>query len=211
MVRLGRILATGAVLGVVLAAAPSVSEAAWWKPWGKKDTQPPAPAPEPAPLPEAPPAAGGDGTVIAPELTDAQRFDRLEAEMRTLTGQVEQLTFQMQQIQAELQRLEGGGGPDGAAKKVGRAAGRGAASDDGGGSRRRHPRPLRHRLPRRRRRVRIIPGVDPGANPGPVAPDPVGALAAGGAEPIDLTPGTAAAAAAPRRCRAAAGAGRHGA
>ena len=116
--------------------------------------------------------------------------------MRTLTGQVEQLTFQMQQLQAELQRArQAEPQPDAAAKKLGRApewcrlrrrsAAAAAASTgtNAGGTQER----------------RIIPGIDPGANPAP------GGAGAGrqrsprqaASEPIDITPGTAAAAAAP--------------
>ena len=54
----------------------------------------------------------------------AERFNRVEAQMRTLTGQIEEMTFQLRQLQEQLKRmqednefrfreLEGGGGSPG--------------------------------------------------------------------------------------------------
>lgn len=40
------------------------------------------------------------------QTTDAQRIDRLEALVRTLTGQVEELTFRLQQLQQQLQVMQ---------------------------------------------------------------------------------------------------------
>lgn len=94
-------------VALVLAVAPA--DAAWWN--LRKDAGPPAAGAET----KAP-------VVLAQSSTDADRFNRVEAQMRTLTGQVEELTFQLRQLQEQLARtqednefrfrdLEGGGSP----------------------------------------------------------------------------------------------------
>ncbi len=57
------------------------------------------PAPPPAPPPEAAPADAG------PQLFElVQRIDRLEAQQRTLTGQVEELQFRLKTLETALER-----------------------------------------------------------------------------------------------------------
>jgi tol-pal system protein YbgF len=93
-----------AIIAVALAIAPTAGDAAWW-PWQKKKD----PAPVSPPTDISPPSAGDSAG------NPADRLARIEAEMRTLTGQVEQLTYQMQQLQDELQQIDAG---KGAGKRV---------------------------------------------------------------------------------------------
>ena len=93
-----------AVIAVAFAMAPSAGDAAWW-PWSKKKDTTPPPAAGPTDI--VPPAAG-DGAAGAANPGD--RLARVEAEMRSLTGQVEQLTYQVQQLQDQLQQLDAGKG-----------------------------------------------------------------------------------------------------
>ena len=117
MLRSYRILVSGVVIAAALATMPTASDAAWW-PWGKKkETQQTAPQPvDPGPVQVAPLGAG-------------DRMARAEAKIRELTGQVEELTFrlrelqeQMQRVQADnefrLSRIEGGARPPKAAAKA---------------------------------------------------------------------------------------------
>lgn len=78
-----RLLGASAVTVIAVMAGSSAGEAAWWK-FGKQAAEPPV--------------------VLAQ--ADAQRFDRIEAQMRTLTGQVEELTFHVRQLQEQLQRMQ---------------------------------------------------------------------------------------------------------
>lgn len=82
-----------ASLVVALAIAPLSAEAAWW------NSRPGAASANAVPQREAPVilAQGSQG--------DAERFNRIEAQMRTLTGQVEELTFQLRQLQDQLKRM----------------------------------------------------------------------------------------------------------
>src|SRR5262249_37417474 len=62
---------------------------------------PPQAAPQPAPI--------GMAQMSPSELVT--RLDRLENQIRQLTGLVEQLQYRNQQLEAQLQRLQGGGAP----------------------------------------------------------------------------------------------------
>jgi tol-pal system protein YbgF len=97
-------IVAAAIIAVALAMTPSAGDAAWW-PWQKKKD----PAPVAPPTDISPPANGDSAG------SQADRLARVEAEMRTLTGQVEQLTYQVQQLQDELQQLDAG---KGAGKRV---------------------------------------------------------------------------------------------
>ncbi len=44
--------------------------------------------------------------VVTVQSSDAERFNRIEAQMRTLTGQVEELQFQVRQLLDQLQRMQ---------------------------------------------------------------------------------------------------------
>lgn len=97
-------IVAAAIIAAALAMTPSAGDAAWW-PWQKKKD----PAPVSPPTDISPPANGDSAG------SQADRLARVEAEMRTLTGQVEQLTYQVQQLQDELQQLDAG---KGAGKRV---------------------------------------------------------------------------------------------
>lgn len=158
--------------------APSAGDAAWW-PWQKKkDTTPP---PAAAPTEITPPAAG-DGS--AGQGNPGDRLERIEAEMRTLTGQVEQLTYQVQQLQDQLQQLDAG---KGAAKRPAPLASAAPAVSGGGLA-------AAKSQPEAIGRVAADPPVAP-AQAGPGAPPrPLGSLSADAVpaspaedQPIDLT------------------------
>ena len=92
----GSIVLAAAVFAVAGASSPTTSDAAFW-PWSKRQdrTEQPAPAPLAGP---APAATGAD--VAQTDLAD--RLNRAEARIRELTGQVEDLSFQLHQIQQQL-------------------------------------------------------------------------------------------------------------
>lgn len=71
----------------------------------------PAPAPEP-PLPRSQPAQSGPQGTVAQGYGDelSQRIVRLEAQIRQLTGAIEQLQYRNQQLEAQMQRMQVGGG-----------------------------------------------------------------------------------------------------
>jgi tol-pal system protein YbgF len=121
-------LLVAAVIAIGLAIAPNAGDAAWW-PWQKKKDAAPPPA---APTDITPPAAGEGSSDANP----SDRIAQVEAEMRTLTGQVEQLTYQVQQLQDELQQLDAGKGiakrpvPAGAAPTAGGGAAAGKSQPD---------------------------------------------------------------------------------
>ncbi|HZP21289.1 MAG TPA: tol-pal system protein YbgF [Bauldia sp.] len=99
-------IAAGVLLASLLAIAPTAGDAAWW-PWSKKSEKTAPAQPDPAASP-ADTGATGD------------RLARIEAQIRAMTGQIEELTFQLNQLQDallkvqgdadyRLQQLEGGG------------------------------------------------------------------------------------------------------
>lgn len=104
---------------VALVAATATGEAAWWN-LGRK-AQPAAEA------------AARQGPVTLAQSFEADRLNRIEAQMRTLTGQIEELTFQLLQMQEQLRRfqedadyrlgaLEGDPAPPPQPRQVGQAA-----------------------------------------------------------------------------------------
>jgi len=124
-----RIAAAALLIGMAL--QPASAHAAWWNPF-KKDTPPTDANAQNTPVPPVPlntgsaagsgavtttnlPPPGGStgqpppaGGLTAPASTGAapndttMRLERIEAQMRTLTGQIEQLTYQLQQAQDRL-------------------------------------------------------------------------------------------------------------
>jgi tol-pal system protein YbgF len=159
-----RSLLAAALVGVVLAMAPSTGDAAWW-PWQKKkDTA----TPQPAPTDIAPPADDA--------AAQADRLSRIESEMRTLTGQVEQLTYQVQQLQDQLQQLDTG--------KAGKRPPAVPAAPVAA------PKPLAEAVPRAAADAGAVPpAAGPGTPPRPLGALTVDAAPAGAAadQPIDLT------------------------
>ena len=170
--RLHDILAA-AIIAVALAMAPSAGDAAWW-PWQKKKDA----APVSPPTDLSPPAAGDSAG------NPADRLARVEAEMRTLTGQVEQLTFQVQQLQDELQQLDAGKGP---AKRVAPLASA-APAIQGGGAAGAKPQPDAIGRVAAEAPVGAAP-AGPGAPPRPLGTFTADAAGAnpGEEQPIDLT------------------------
>jgi len=168
---------TAAAVAVALAMAPSVGDAAWW-PWSKKKDAPP---PAAAPTDISPPVVGDSS---AGQGNQGDRLGRIEAEMRTLTGQVEQLTYQVQQLQDQLQQLDAG---KGAAKRLAPLASAApAASGSGLAVAKSQPDGIA-------RVVGDAPVAPVQAGPG-APPHPLGSLSADAApaspaeeQPIDLT------------------------
>ncbi len=110
-----RTIALLAIAGLAVAAQPTAGSALQW-PWAKKD-RPVEDLPAPAPLDAAPlpPAAVGPAPLdqapvgvapVVPQNDVFARLDRAEATIRDLTGQVEQLGFQLRETQQELQRVQ---------------------------------------------------------------------------------------------------------
>jgi tol-pal system protein YbgF len=90
--RSNRILSIGAVSAFLVAAMmPLPADAAWWK-LGRDSKAP---------------AVAEDSLVLAQVSPHAdERFNRVEAQMRNLTGHVEELTFQISQLQAQIRRMQ---------------------------------------------------------------------------------------------------------
>jgi len=80
-------LLAGATILIGLGAATATSEAAWWN------------------LGRGAPAAADEPVQVA-QSAEADRINRIEAQMRTLTGQIEELSFQLRQLQDQLQRVQ---------------------------------------------------------------------------------------------------------
>ncbi len=99
MIGFKRAVLSTAIVAVALAMAPTSSEAAWW-PWQKRDKQQQQQTPD-QPVPITPPGAGDGAPAAEPDPGD--RLLRIEAQMRTMTGQIEELTFQVRQLQQQLQ------------------------------------------------------------------------------------------------------------
>ncbi len=113
-----RFVAAAGIAAAIAFASPA--QAQFWNPFNRQPAQP-APV---QPLP-APPAAVPPGGVLAPPAgvpgapvgvspagisapTDAAlRIDRVEAQMRGLTGQVEELTYRLRLAEEEIRRLGG--------------------------------------------------------------------------------------------------------
>jgi tol-pal system protein YbgF len=90
--RCNRILSIGAVSAfLVVAMAPLPADAAWWK-FGR-DSKAPAVAEDSLVLAQVSPRAD-------------ERINRVEAQMRTLTGHIEELTFQITQLQEQVRRMQ---------------------------------------------------------------------------------------------------------
>ncbi len=89
-------LAGSAAIAALLVAGPA-SAKSWWNPWSRQDAAAPARTVE-----------AGNGFAVAQSggPADASRIDRLEAQMRTMTGQIEELTHQLQQLQAQIARMQ---------------------------------------------------------------------------------------------------------
>lgn len=87
-------LVSALVAVLVMALAPSSANAAWWN-FGKKSNSESV-------------AVSPTGSVVLAQLSEGapERFNRVEAQMRTLTGQVEQLMFQLNQLQAQLKLMQ---------------------------------------------------------------------------------------------------------
>jgi tol-pal system protein YbgF len=103
MIEMKRIL-VGVAVALILCLASTSGEAAWW-PWSKRTekTAPAAPVATPTPPADVPAAGTPDPTAS----DGSNRLDTIEAEMRDLTGQIEQLTYQLKQVQDQLARLQG--------------------------------------------------------------------------------------------------------
>jgi len=95
-------LLAGATIVIGLGAATATTEAAWWN------------------LAREAPGTTDEPVRLAQSM-DADRLNRVEAQMRTLTGQIDELSFQLRQLEDQLRRaqedtdyrlrtLEGGGG-----------------------------------------------------------------------------------------------------
>lgn len=78
---------------VAFAAVPNVANAAWWAA-GLRAT----PVVSAGPPPQVVPVQLSEGA--------DERFNRIEAQMRTLTGQVEELAHQLRQLQDQLTRMQ---------------------------------------------------------------------------------------------------------
>jgi tol-pal system protein YbgF len=115
MIKARNLVAGAAIVAVGMAGLPGSGEAAWWK-FGRDQSR----------------SAAGDGVEMAQaQPQTADRFNRIENTLRNLMGQVEELTFQVRQLQDQLKRaqednefrfknLEAGGG--GAPRKAAGAA-----------------------------------------------------------------------------------------
>lgn len=99
------LLAGVAVVSAMFLVAPQPSEAAWWK-FGR----------------DKPATEQGEDGIVQAQATPSDRMNRLENSLRSVTGQIEELTFQVRQLQELLKRaqednefrfreLEGGGQP----------------------------------------------------------------------------------------------------
>jgi len=94
MLRNGRVILGGVLVAASLVAMPTAGDAAWW-PWSKKkETQ----QVEPPPV--------DPGTAQAAPLDAADRVARAEQKIRELTGQVEELSFRLRELQEQLQRIQ---------------------------------------------------------------------------------------------------------
>ena len=100
MISINRGLAGGLIVAVGLSLAPHDASAAWW-PWGKRGEKAAAATVEPVPEATAP---GGD--IVTAQMDPVERLARSEQTIRELTGQIEELTFQLRQTQEQLQRLQ---------------------------------------------------------------------------------------------------------
>ncbi|MEO8668880.1 MAG: tol-pal system protein YbgF, partial [Bauldia sp.] len=91
MTKARNLVAMAAIVGVGLAALPGNGEAAWWK-FG----------------PDQPKSAPGDNGVTTAQAQpqSADRANRMENTLRNLMGQVEELTFQVRQLQDQLKRAQ---------------------------------------------------------------------------------------------------------
>jgi tol-pal system protein YbgF len=86
-------LVAGLSLAALVATAPA-SEAAKWSLFGLGGQQ------------QNPPAADSQTVDVAQAGGDTERLNQLETQMRTLTGEVEQLTHQLQVVTDQLQRMQ---------------------------------------------------------------------------------------------------------
>jgi tol-pal system protein YbgF len=160
-------LLAGVAVAVGLVAATTTSDAAWWN-LGKK---------------------AGNDTVEVAQSAESDRINRIEAEMRTLTGQIEELTFQLQELQDQLKRiqedadfrfrsLEGDAAPPPAPRQVGQTAPVTApAPADAIGA-------MASTAPSE---TEMAPTAGPGAPPRPLGTLIIGGEAPTGEQPLDLS------------------------